>query len=224
VFRNNDDMTTTARILLIGCMVLLLASCRKEESASYSISGKVTDADDNTPLTGVQVEVEKQVVQNGIFGNTYQRALITATNNNGEYQGSWPRENFAALRILTELENYIAAEISLDIDDFEGGQTVRQDIALHKEAFASLRFLHNGGNVSDRLSFTFLNANFNCSCCSNGWKTWQSAQIDTTFTCRVYGNRWLKYQVQTQFGFNDSTFVDSIYCVAFDTTSRAIQY
>ncbi|MFN5295936.1 MAG: hypothetical protein ACK5BL_10430 [Flavobacteriales bacterium] len=205
-------------------MVLLLASCRKEESASYSISGKVTDADDNTPLTEVQVEVEKQVVQNGIFGNTYQRALITATNNNGEYQGSWPRENFAALRILTELENYIAAEISLDIDAFEGGQTVRQDIALHKEAFASLRFLHNGGNVSDRLSFTFLKANFKCSCFSNGWKTWQSAQIDTTFTCRVYGNRWLKYQVQTQFGFTDSTFVDSIYCVAFDTTSRAIQY
>jgi len=224
VFHNNDDMAITARILLIGCTLLLAVSCRKEGSASYSISGKVTDADDNTPLSGVQVEVEKQVVQNGVFGNTYQRALITETNSNGHYEGNWPRENFAALRILAELDNYIPANISLNVDEFEGGETVFQNIELHKEAFASLRFLHSGGNATDRLSFTFLNANFNCSCCSNGWKTWQSAEIDTTFTCRVYGNRWLKYQVQTQFGFTDSTFVDSIYCVAFDTTSRAIQY
>jgi hypothetical protein len=209
--------------LLYICMLVISSACKKEGAVQFNLNGRVTDADDGNTLSGVSIEVEKQVVQNGVFGNTYQNALTTNTDNSGNYSGSWPRENFAALRILAEKTNYIKAERELDINAFDDG-TVTENIQLYKEAFTSLRFMHSNGNENDRLSFTFINANFNCNCCANGWRTWQSANIDTTITCRVYGNRWLKYQVQTQIGFTDSSYVDSLFCDAFVTTSRVIQY
>jgi hypothetical protein len=203
--------------------LLSVTACKKNDTVEFKLQGKVTDADDGQALEGVSIEVEKQVVQNGIYGNIYQNALSTVTNSSGDFSGSWPRENFAALRILAEKSNYIKAERELEVNAFDDG-IVTENIQLYKEAFASLRFLHANGNSADRLSFTFLNANFDCNCCSNGWRTWQAGEIDTTITCRVYGNRWIKYQVQTQLGLTDSTFVDSLFCDAFVTTSRAIEY
>lgn len=214
----------TIRILLVLLLALHTQSCKRNTETNYHIRGQVTDADDGTALAGVSIEIEKQVVQNGIYGNTYQNALVTSTNSSGAFEGSWLRENFAALRLLATKDNYISSEKSLDIDDFEGGSAVIQNVAIYKEAFSSLRFQHFNGSSNDRLSFTFLNAIFDCNCCSNGWKTWQGADIDTTLTCRAYGNRWLKYQVLTQLGSSDTSYVDSIYCEAFTTTSRNIQY
>jgi hypothetical protein len=211
------------KLILFISFMLFISACKKDGAVQFSLQGKVTDADDGNALSGVAIEVEKQVVQNGVFGNTYQNALSTSTDNSGQYQGSWPRENFAALRVLAEKDNYIKAERELDINSFDDGMAT-ENIQLYKEGFVSLRFVHSNGNTGDRLSFTFLNANFDCNCCANGWRTWQAGSIDTTITCRVYGNRWLKYQVQTQIGFNDSIYVDSLFCDAFVTTSRAIQY
>lgn len=214
----------TIRTLLVLSFALHTQSCKRNTETNYLILGQVTDADDGTALAGVSIEIEKQVVQNGIYGNTYQNALVTSTNSSGAFEGSWLRENFAALRLLATKNNYISIEKSLSVEAFEGGSAVTQNVAMYKEAFSSLRFQHFNGSSNDRLSFTFLNANFDCNCCSNGWKTWQGADIDTTFTCRAYGNRWLRYQVLTQLGSNDSSYVDSIYCEAFTTTSRTIQY
>jgi hypothetical protein len=218
-------MKTMNRPLSFVLLVILIAviACKKDGGVNYSIAGQVTDADDGFTLQGVSVVVEKQVVQNGVYGNSYQNAMSTSTDNQGNYSGTWARENFAALRLLAEKSNYINAESSLNVESFSDG-TVTENIQLYKEAFASLRFYHMNGSSSDRLSFTFLNANFDCNCCSNGWQTWQAGNIDTTITCRVYGNRWVKYQVQTLIGTADSSYVDSVFCDAFVTTSRDIQY
>lgn len=217
-------MPSIIRSSLVLFVLILIASCKKNTEVNYSLQGRVTDADDGVALPGAEITVEKQVVQNGVFGNTYQTALITSTNADGNYEGSWPRENFAALRMLTKKSNYITNTITLDVEEFSADNAVTQNVALYKEAFTTFRFTHANGIASDRLSFTFLNADFNCNCCANGWKTWQSASVDTSFTCRVYGNRWLKYQVLTQVGFVDSSFVDSIYCPAFITTTHDIHY
>jgi hypothetical protein len=212
------------RALVICFLVLAIYACKKDGAVNYSITGRVSDADEGTSLEGVLITVEKQVVQNGVFGNTFQPALTTTSNADGNYSGSWSRENFAALRLTATKNQYIPSESNLDIDQLEAEQTIQKELTLYKEAFASIRFQHSDGAESDRLSFTFLNANFNCNCCANGWKVIEGPAVDTSFTCRVYGNRWLKYQVLKQIGFSDSSFVDSIYCPAFITTQRTIDY
>lgn len=212
--------------VFLNCM-LLFNSCKKDESASYGLGGRVFDGDSGEGLTGVQVVVEKQVIQNGVFGQTWLNAATSATSSDGAYTCNWPRENFAAIRVTPEKQSYVAGVKNLAVDDFKNAEdfTLSQDLVMFKEGFITVN-LRNSGQAAeqDRLAFTFLNANFDCNCCSNFWRVFDGAAIDTTFTCRIYGNRWLKYQINTTIGFADSIAVDSVYCPAFATTAVQIDY
>jgi hypothetical protein len=215
---------------LIAFIILLIAAmygCKKDQNSNFGLKGQVTDGDTGESLADAQIEVEKQVVTSGVFGNVFQHAATTQTDALGNYSCTWPRENFAALRMIAEKNNYISTEKGLDVDAFkkEDFEYITQDVQLYKEAFIQVRLQHSGViNNQDQLDFTFLNANFACNCCSNGWRSFEGGQVDTTFTCRLYGNRWIKYQAQTTIAFVDSIFVDSVYCPAFDTTAILINY
>jgi hypothetical protein len=207
--------------------VLVLNACKKDESSSYSLTGTVRDGDTGEGLSNVSVVVEKQVIQNGVFGQTWLNAVATNTVSDGSFNCTWPRENFAALRVTPEKENYVGGIKNLDVDAFKNAQdfSLSNDLVMFKEGFVSVSLRNTGeAAAQDRLAFTFLNANFDCNCCSNFWRVYEGASVDTTFTCRIYGNRWLKYQVNTTLGFADSIAVDSVYCSAFTTTAVQIDY
>lgn len=209
-------------ILVIG----LISGCKKD-NADYTISGHVIDGDTGESLASATIEIEKQVVSSGVFGQTFQSAMTTTTDASGNYSGTWPRENFAALRLNAERENYISASRDLSVDAFkdQGFHLEAEDVKLYKEAFVQVNLANTGMTASsDHLAFTFLNANFDCNCCSNGWRIFDGASIDTSFTCRIYGNRWLKYQIQSTLASHDSIYVDSIYCPAQTTAVVSIDY
>jgi len=216
-------------IAYIGTMTLLLGfiiGCKKE-NAAYTITGRVVDGDTGASLSNASIEIEKQVITSGVFGQTFLSAMTTTTDASGNFSGTWPRENFAALRLNAERENYINASRDLNVDVFKEHdfQLVTEDVKLFKEAFIQVDLANTGITTpSDRLAFTFLNAYFDCNCCSNGWRVFAGAVIDTTFTCRIYGNRWIKYQIQSTLASHDSIYVDSIYCPAQNTTVVSIDY
>ncbi|MFN5621391.1 MAG: hypothetical protein ACK478_08820 [Flavobacteriales bacterium] len=209
------------------CCMLVFHSCKKDESASYGLGGRVVDGDSGEGLSGVEVLIEKQVIQNGVFGQTWSNASTATTASDGAYTCDWPRENFAALRVTPEKQSYVGGVKNLDVDAFKNAEdySLSKDLVMYKEGFITVN-LRNGGQATaqDRLAFTFLNANFDCNCCSNFWRVFDGASVDTTFTCRIYGNRWLKYQINTTIGFADSIAVDSVYCPAFATTAVQIDY
>jgi len=68
------------RYFILLTLPLVFSACRKDTAVNYSITGRVTDADDGTPLQDVSIQIEKQVVQNGVYGNTYQNAMTTTTD------------------------------------------------------------------------------------------------------------------------------------------------
>ena len=205
----------------------LLSSCKKEESKPYALSGRVLDGDSGEGISAAEVTVEKQVIQNGIFGETWVNAASATTAADGAYACEWPRENFAALKVKTAKQDYVGVLKNLDVDAFKSADNnaLSTDLVMYKEGYITIN-LRNSGQTSaqDRLAFTFLNANFECNCCSNFWRIFEGSSVDTAFTCRVYGNRWLKYQINTTLEFTDSIVVDSVYCPAFATTAVQIEY
>jgi len=210
-------------MLFIAC----ICGCKKENSANFGLKGHVTDGDTGEPVPNTRVKVEKQVVASGVFGEAYQFAMSTTTDASGNFTGTWPRENFAALRMLAEKENYINTSRNLDVDAFkrEDFEFITADVRLFKEAFIQVNLTNSGTALSnDQLSFTFLNANFDCNCCSNGWRLFEGAAVDTSWTCRIYGNHWIKYQVQIATAQQDSIYVDSVFCPANETSVLGIGY
>jgi hypothetical protein len=219
---NNKKMQKLIGISII-VMLLVLDACKKDTLNPFTIKGKVTDARNGSGLAGVTVKVEKQSVQNGVYTNTYQRALTTTTGDDGHFEGSWERETFASLKLLAEKTRYIPIETILTEQEIGSGE-INKNITMHPEAFANLRFIHNGTSSDDRISFNYTNTNFVCACCQPGWKTIVGAQVDTTFSCKVYGDHWLVFEVITHINNVDSSYTDSLFCPAFMETSDEVAY
>jgi hypothetical protein len=210
-------------VISILAVFIFAYGCKKDGVDPYSINGKVTDSRNGSGLSGVTIKVEKQEVQNGVYSNTYSRALTTSTGSDGSYKGTWERETFTSLKLLAEKTNYIPIDIELTEQEIGSGE-INKNLTIYPEAFASLRFVHSGGSSSDYLSFNYTNANFDCACCKPGWKDVTGTQVDTTCTCKVYGDHWLVYEIQTHINDVDSAFTDSIYCPSFQETQVTIHY
>jgi hypothetical protein len=204
----------------IFAFLICNAACKKDGVDPYSINGKVVDARNGSGLPGVTIAVEKQAVQNGVYSNNYSRALTTTTGSNGYYEGTWERETFSSLKLIAEKSSYISINTVLTEQEIGSGE-ITKNVTMHPEAFASLHFVHNSNNSNDYLSYNFTNTNFDCACCKPGWK---DVLNDTTIICKVYGDHWLNYEIQTHIDGVDSSYTDSIWCPAFITTSRTIHY
>jgi hypothetical protein len=209
------------RTLIISAFCF--CACKKDGIDPFSIKGKITDFSTGSGLSGASIKVETQAVQNGVYSNTYERALTTTTSSDGHFEGSWERETFTSIKLIAEKTSYIPIDIELNEQEIGSGE-INKNLTIYPEAFASLRFAHSGFNANDRLSFNYINTNFDCACCKPGWKTITGDQIDTTFNCKVYGNHWLVFEVLTHINDVDSSFTDSIFCPAFSETSKLINY
>lgn len=203
---------------------LILITCKKEE-INYALEGRATAGNTNAALADASIEVQKQVVTSGVFGGSYSTAATTTSDANGAFSLTWPRENFAGLKLKASKSQYITREINLSVNDFSGSSAVTQNVELYPEAYINVHIQNTGTtNESDQLNFTYTNAQFDCLCCANGWKTFEGISVDTNLTCKLYGDTWLKYQKQVLTLEGDTTINDSIFCPAFVTTDLEISY
>lgn len=211
-------------IVFLFSILISITSCKKEDG-NYTLTGKITNGNSAEPMSGVNVKIMKQTVSDGTFGGTFSTATSTSTDASGMYELTWARENFSALRVVAEKNQYITRTINLTVDNFSPGETVNQNITIYPEAFIAVSIQNTGEtSIQDELQFTFTNAFFDCVCCSNGWKTFSGANLDTVFDCKVYGDRWLKYQHHIITTALDTVISDSIFCPAFQTSQIEILY
>lgn len=223
----NPVLNSTMKIktlFLIPLAASLLFACKKE-TPTYRLSGCVLDGRSGNPVSGVTATIEKQVVSGGNFGATYSYATSATSDGFGVYNLEWPRENFAALKLKTSKPDYITSEKDLTVSSFEGGAIVQQNMTIYPQSFIHLKIQNTGETYpEDILNFTFTNADFDCICCANGFKVFEGPDIDTQYTCKLYGDTWLKYQKQIYSFEADTIINDSIWCPAFQTTDLIIQY
>lgn len=218
-------MKTTLWLTALAILFLVVFSqCRKDKKGEYAIQGKVTNARTGAALSGASVVMQKQTVSGGTYSSAYSNAASTTSDAAGNYHLTWERENFAGLKLLTSYPQFITKEITLQVSSFSVGNTPTQNVQLYPEAYISVslkNILHPA--MSDVVNFTFVNAHFDCFCCSNGYRTF-SGVTDTTFQCKLYGDQWLKYQSIFNLGGSDSLVMDSVWCPSFETTQLQIVY
>ncbi|MFM2317039.1 MAG: hypothetical protein RLZZ155_1371 [Bacteroidota bacterium] len=204
-------------ILALICSVVFF-SC-KEESSNFKIAGRTKDASSNVSLPYVSVSIEQKALVNGILTNYFQEADATQSDINGSYALEWKKENIVEARLMVSREFYYSKEIALSPDQLRNETSLEKDIALWPESSVNVTLANlSGSNV---IQFNWINANFECTCCSNEVKTFTNLS-DTTFQCSVYGGKWIKYNCVTV-GSSGSTFLlDSLYCLPFQTNNLSI--
>jgi hypothetical protein len=221
---NRDALNRALNIALrLLFLMVIFASCKKENK-NYILEGRVINARQSQPLQGVNVDLSKQVVGGGTFNGSFNNAASGSTNGAGDYKLEWPRENFAALRLNVSKVDFFSVQMDLPPSDFNAGEAVTRNISLYPKATVQVSINHLiNASEFDNYEFSFMNAQFDCACCTNEGKVFQGA-IDTTFECLIYGDTWLKYSQEINTAQVDSVAIDSIWCPAFQTTQIGLSY
>jgi len=219
-------MKTPENILIaasITAVILCFAGCKKK-SPVYVLEGIVRAHQQETALSGVSLKLEQQAVDGNVYSGVYTTAATTTSDQNGKFRLSWPRTQIARLRLLASQPDYIPSTVELSPDDFTPDEPVRKTIRLYPEAFVEIN-LRNSGSTSpeDYLKFRLLNQ-FSCECCTTDLLEVQGAIVDTTYSCRVYGNSWVRYFRESESGGTFQVITDSIWCPSFITTNLTVNF
>ncbi len=205
-------------------MLLSAVSCNKNDVEGMEMTGKVRDSRNSSGVSNVSVLVEEQVVEGGALNGAYQFAVQTTTDGSGNYQANFERKNSLTYKLDFTKSGYFGVTREVNPDDLTPGTPYTLNTVLTPEAFVEVHIYNANPETSqDFIRFRYMNANFDCECCGNGWKEFSGTMVDTTIMCRLHGDYMLSYTYEV-----DKTLevieVDSIYCPAFLTTTLNVAY
>jgi hypothetical protein len=211
-------------ILSVIVLVLTAPSCSKKDPV-YILEGQVKSYTTGQGLSGVSVSVEQRTVGGNVFSGAFTQAASGSTAPDGKYQLEWPRTQLAEVRLLASKASYIPAIIALDPEDFLPEEVVYQSVRMRPEAFVEVTLTNTGESATeDLMRFRFTQVNFDCACCNGDWKEISGADADTTFSCRIHGDIWLKYWAEVTAESGNLLIIDSLWCPSFVTTPLVIEY
>ena len=196
----------------------VLFSC-KEESNNFKISGRIMDASSGIALPYVGVSIEQKALVNGILTNYFLEADATQSDVNGNYSLEWKKENIVEARLVVSREFYYGKEITVSPDQLRNEVAVEKDIALWPQSSVNVTLTNATG--ASVIQFNWVNANFDCACCSNEVKTFTNLS-DTTFQCAVYGGKWIKYNCVANGSSGSIFLLDSLYAMPFQSNNLFI--
>ena len=198
-------------------------SCKKKDDV-YRLEGKVTNARTGQAIGGADVEIERTSTSNTVVSGGFSTAASGTSSSSGTFTLEWPSERLVEARLTATANNYFTRTVSLRVDDFAPDETVTKNIAIYPQASIRVH-LQNTYSVGggDVLIFSLPNAVFDCNCCSNEEVTY-IGPLDSTYTCKVYGDTWIKYRARVASISQDSLSVDSIFCPSFQTTDLFVPY
>lgn len=212
-------------IFSLIALTLFFQSCKKNEDKNFILMGTTIDARNGQRLGGASVTAEQQLLESGSFGGYYSTAASGTSDGTGHYHLEWENKNIVEARVTGSLDGYITRSYGLNAAAFQPGKEIYQTIELFPEALIEVRALKTGHFTgASQFNFRFENASFDCTCCTNNWRNYSPAMADSTFTCRVYGDSWLKYRYEVIMPASDTLIRDSIYCPRNLTTPLQIQW
>lgn len=213
------------RITLVLIIVIsLFGGCRKTGNLDLSIRGNVVDYRHTAGVAGVNVRLDEQAVQGSTVSGAYNRAAEAVTDANGDFELNFERKNALSYRITLTKEGYFTKQFNVNPDNVTPGEAYEVYEDMIPEATLTVRVVNALPESDDELMrFRKLNAFFECVCCTNDFYDFEGATVDSTFSCKLYGdyNLTYTYTVNREEPVN---VVDSIYCPAFHTTELLIEY
>ena len=211
-------VTALVTVLVWGC-------CRSDCANTYIIEGTVVEKATGLPCVDFDVEMEEQVLENGVLNGFFETAGTTTTDDAGFFTISFPRKSALEYRLRVNEEGWFGISQDINPDDFSPDMPVHIDLESVPSAEISVHIANQAPATElDKIRFRFTE-NFNeYTTCGTEWMVFEGPFIDTLFNCILPGNEWMPYLYIDQSGEEDLAVADSIFCTAFETTTMEITY
>jgi hypothetical protein len=204
------------------CLVNIPFGCKKEEVHNRFV-GAVRKGNSATYLNGATVKAQKKDVNNGVFSSEYVLLGETQSTDEGKYEIPFEVGIFAALRLEFSKSGYHKLYREVTSNYFDLNDTYTFNTKLYPISEIEVH-ISDGQYAFDEIRFRYPDADFDCNCCEAGWKIYNQPNIDTTWSCMVYGDQFVRYQYRLINDETDSLVTDSIFCLPQTTQQINLQY
>ena len=217
--KNNYIVATVIIAILInGC-------CRNDCANTYIIEGTVQEQATGLPCVGFEVEMEEQVLENGVLNGYFETAGSSKTDEAGFFTIAFPRKSALSYRVGVNEEGWFGILEDINPDDFSPEIPVHIDLEAVPRAELNVHIINQAPSAElDKIRFRFTEDFNQYTTCGTDWFVFAGPLTDTIFNCTLPGNEWMPYQHIDQSGEEDIAIADSIFCVAFETTTLEITF
>jgi hypothetical protein len=203
------------------CTFILLASlsgcCRENCANTYIIQGTVSRALDGTPSVGFAVELEEQVLENGVLNGFFTTAATTTTDASGYYYMEFQRKNALAYRLNVEYDGWFPIEVDVHPENFTPDVPHDVDLVTTPIAELEIHVINAPPSVdTDKMRVRLLKSFTEFSNCHTEWVVMNGEVVDTTWGCVLPGNTWMPYLSIDQSEDDEIVNTDSVFCVEFE--------
>lgn len=213
--------------ILLASISLVISGCRKEpEEIELTVSGTVSDPFAGATLDGVDVRLAVNEVTAGIWNNSYVSLDQSTTSSDGRFSYTFEQRNAVDYRLRWSKDGYFDNETFIDPEDITTAMAYDQNYALYSKAWFKVQLVNsNPFDQSDYVIYQQTRGAGNCNaCCQSTQMTLNGPDVDTTMTCTLYGDQWVKYEYVVYRNNQINSYTDSVYVQPFDTTSVQVLY
>jgi hypothetical protein len=192
----------------------------------YDIQGTVTDPNQGIPVQGATVRLSAQELSNGTFSSSYATLATTTTSSSGTYSFQVSNRNIVDYKIEVSKSNYFEVEETFSPESMSPEIINTRNYSVLPQGYANFHISHTTPHDStDSFIYQNVAGYLQCStCCNHDIISLPGENVDTTYTCMVYGHTYLKYNYFVTENQSVTTVTDSIFITSFDTAYRTIEY
>jgi len=212
-------------IIIVLIVAFSIISCKKDESKTITIKGKIIDKNQNLPVSGAEVIFWASKLQ----GSTYNPNLIpvssTLSNEGGDFMLTYEKDKDASYRISVTKNKYFEITQDIEVDKLPSGNyNFNYDIV--PEAY--LKLIVKNYYPYDNNDFIGYTINApqpsGNNCCPSSANTGLGYFYENTYKCKTYGAQKVRMSWSVKKNNINSLYDTLIFCVPFDTTIFNLNY
>lgn len=216
-------MKTYISILFLA---FLLWNCNKNKDNEITISGTLTDPNQQINLQNVNVRLEGQKIESGSYNANFSLLNETSTSTNGTFSFTESMEYIAKYKLIFEKDNYFISEIEINPDNINAGDDYNKTYNMYAVSYFTIRIKNDGPyNSNDRIEYYISTPipDFD-NCCTNNRIKLMGTSVDTTITCTLPGGQ----DITLEWDINKNNVLhhhqNQVFITPFDTTKYDLFY
>ena len=180
-----------SRTLYFTLLFFALIGCKQNDS--ISLTGHIVDGKTGGVVTNTEIVLSSNSISNGFYSNNFAEVDRTFANDAGMFEFDFEPGNAVEFEIRAIKSGMIQFVDTVSRDDWIRGGDNRFVIDMFRASQIDFSF-QNRGSLNTIL-FTLDPRSDGCgNCCSKNAVAIR-AGLDTVFTCQVFGNQIVSYEL-----------------------------
>lgn len=206
-------------------IVIFSNGCKKSQG-TFSISGKISNMDNNNSIAEARVYLDAKILQNGVYNSSFTNIASATSQSDGNYSFEIEEQTISDYRFRVVRTGYFDIEEIVSVDILQASNTFSKNFKLTEEAWVEL-IVNNTmpQDLDDEINYRFSNIEVSGKdCCSNELHIGIGPTYSATTLCKTKSSKWIKIEWVIKKNGGQVLKFDSIYTDAQQTATYHINY